>query len=496
MPDYIYKIKTMMKKVHYMLWLLCIVGLATVSCSDEEDFTSDMSARLSFSADTVRFDTVFTTIGSSTQRFKVYNRNDKGIRLNSVGLAQQGKSGFRINVDGQYGTSVSGVEVLHDDSMFVFVEVTAAPQASDAPVLIRDTVVFTLESGLRQHVILEAYGQDVVIMRAEVVQGDTELSAARPYLIYDSLVVAPEARLTIPAGAVLCFHNGASMRIHGQVECRGAEGKPVVFRGDRTDKLFPYLPYDRLDALWGGIAVFSESYGNVFDYVDIHGGAYGIFCEGATTERRKLDLTNSVIHNVSGNGLYVECGDLFVANTQISNSGTHCVSLFGGKTEFVHCTIAQFYPWNAFYGAALYFCNVQDDMLYPLEKAHFFNTIITGNSADDVSGRDANQGSDASSSDAVPFDFLFENCVLNTEVDEKYASCYVDCVLENEENETFKASNFRTVDTYNYIYDFRLSEQSVARGAGNAAFSSGYPFDMLGVPRPDERPDAGCYQWE
>ena len=41
-----------------------IVGLQ--SCNEEEDFTSDSSARLYFSADTVRFDTLFTSVGSTT----------------------------------------------------------------------------------------------------------------------------------------------------------------------------------------------------------------------------------------------------------------------------------------------------------------------------------------------------------------------------------------------------------------------------------------------
>ncbi len=483
----------MKKRLYYIL--LCISALFVLSCSDDEEFTSDASVRLSFSADTIRFDTVFTTIGSSTQRFKVYNRNDKGVRLNSVSLARKGESGFRINVDGQYGPVVSDVEVLHDDSIFVFVEVTVDPQASDSPVLIRDTVVFALENGIRQHVILEAYGQDVVIIKGEVVYDDLELSASRPYLVYDSLVVAENAKLTIPAGTRLCFHQGASMRVHGQVICNGSIEESVVFRGDRTDKLFPYLPYDRLDAQWEGIYLFSESEGNVFDHVDIHGAIYGIVCDASTTSGRKLELTNSVVHNVSGDGLHAVCCDILVANTQISNSGGHCVSLFGGSSEFIHCTIAQFYPWNAFYGAALYFCNAAGDVVYPLEKAHFYNTIITGYSDDDISGGDINRNTDNISSD-VPFNYLFENCVLNTKVDEKDISSYINCVMESEENTAYKASNFYDIDTYNYIYDFRLSEQSVARGVGSSSFSSEYPFDMLGVPRPEEHPDAGCYQWE
>ncbi len=488
----------MFQKLHYILLpLLCIAGFANVACSDDEEFTTDFSAHLKFSTDTISFDTVFTTIGSSTQRFKVYNPNSKGIKLTSVHLASGGNSGFRINVDGHYGTSVSDIEVLHNDSIFVFVEVTIDPLSSDTPILVRDSVVFLLESGLRQHVVLEACGQDVIKMKGKTIHENMELSPSRPYLIYDSLVVAPDATLRIPAGTRLCFHNGANMIIHGQIICSGDYENPIIFRGDRTDKLFPYLPYDRMDAQWGGITISPESFENVFDHVDIHSGTYGILCDSSATDRRKLELTNSIIHNVSTNGLLSVCNDIFVANTQISNSGRHCVALYGGMAEFIHCTIAQFYPWNASHGGALYFCNAVGDFLYPLEKAYFFNSIITGSSNDDISGGNINLNTDKPSSlPNIPFNYSFENCVLNTLIDEKDAESYVNCILESADNEVYKTSNFRNIDTGNYIYDFRLNESSIARGVGNASFSSAYPADMLGVPRPIEHPDAGCYQYE
>ena len=53
------------------------------SCMKDEEFTTSFSAGIEFEKDTIRFDTVFTTIGSSTKRFKVFNRGDKGVRLTS-----------------------------------------------------------------------------------------------------------------------------------------------------------------------------------------------------------------------------------------------------------------------------------------------------------------------------------------------------------------------------------------------------------------------------
>ena len=61
----------------------------------------------------------------------------------------------------------------------------------------------------------------------------------------------------------------------------------------------------------------------------------------------KLTLENSVIHNVGGEGLGLYHCRASVGNTQISNTLGHCVAVVGGWAEFVHCTLAQFYPWDA-----------------------------------------------------------------------------------------------------------------------------------------------------
>ena len=85
------------------------------SCNDDDSFTTSSSAKLTFEMDTVRFDTVITTVGSSTKRFKVFNKNDDGIRIISVGLESGGESGFRINVDGHSGNILNDLQILKKD---------------------------------------------------------------------------------------------------------------------------------------------------------------------------------------------------------------------------------------------------------------------------------------------------------------------------------------------------------------------------------------------
>ena len=49
-------------------------GMGLGSCIDDS-FTSDPSDLLTFSVDTVKFDTVMTTKGTATKQFVIYNRS-------------------------------------------------------------------------------------------------------------------------------------------------------------------------------------------------------------------------------------------------------------------------------------------------------------------------------------------------------------------------------------------------------------------------------------
>ncbi len=463
------------------------------SCSDEEQFTVDSNALISFSKDTIAFDTVFSTIGSSTKNFQVYNRNDKGVKLTDIRLASGGKNGFRINVDGQYGTQFSNINILKEDSIFIFVEITANPQDEDSPILVKDSIMFTQENGKRHKVILEAFGQDVIIMKDVVLDKDTTLSSAKPYVIYDSLVVKENVTLTLAPGTTLCFHSGAELDVHGTLEAIGTLDKPITMRGDRTDKMFWYLPYDRLDGQWEGVVFFSESVDNELSYVDMHGANFGIECVYSGEDEQKLSIRNSSIHNMQNYCLTSVCNKINVSNSQFSNAGTVCVQLFGGTYQFTHTTIAQFYPWSSDSGCALWFTNVDEDYAYPLNKLTFNNSIITGQSEDEIMGtRYVNENGEES--DNIAFNVQFNNCLVRTDTTGA-SNLFVDCAIEHKDSITCGATNFRNIDNDNFIYNFRLDTLSRARNIGNPTYSKNYKKDKNGVIRKTDHPDAGCYEF-
>ena len=107
-----------MKPVRLILALTAL--LALLSCHDEWEFSADGRYRLSFSADTVSMDTVFTGVASASVWFKVYNRNDVGLRFDAV-MGGGAASPFRMNMDGEGGSTITSLELGAGDSLFCFV---------------------------------------------------------------------------------------------------------------------------------------------------------------------------------------------------------------------------------------------------------------------------------------------------------------------------------------------------------------------------------------
>ena len=67
--------------------ILLAVGfvLASGSCSDDFDkYAESPEDRPEFSADTVKFDTLFSRVSSSTRTLMVYNRLNRSLRLREV----------------------------------------------------------------------------------------------------------------------------------------------------------------------------------------------------------------------------------------------------------------------------------------------------------------------------------------------------------------------------------------------------------------------------
>ena len=131
---------------------MALVLLATAAlnsgCAGDK-FYLGADARVAFSRDTVWFDTVFSSIGSASQAFRIVNDSPGRILLEDVTLEDGLESQFRINVDGIPGPSVGGLALEEGDSLYVFVEVTMDPEDYDLPFTVKDRIRVT-DNGFSQ----------------------------------------------------------------------------------------------------------------------------------------------------------------------------------------------------------------------------------------------------------------------------------------------------------------------------------------------------------
>ena len=466
-----------------LLMAVTIMSLSVEGCSWDEEFSADSRYYLTFSDDTVRVDTVFTGVTSASQWFMIYNRNEVGVRLDAV-LGGGESSPFRINLDGQGGHQITGLDIPAGDSLFCFVSVNI-PQ-SDSPELFNafDSIRFILESGNVQHVRLSASGQNAVRLRNSRIESNTRLSANLPYIIFDTLSVASGAVLTLEPGCRLYFHSGAMLDVEGRIVAQGKPDSIILMRGDRLDYLLEGIQYDCLDGLWGGVRLRSGSYGNVFSYCDIHSGEYGIKADSARADELKFSLVSSVVHNVNGSCIEATGCMIKVANSQITNGGSYCVDVAGGASYFDFCTIASFSIWNLGRQAVL-LTDFRDDRNVTLNEARFNNCIITGRHSEE-------------------FVSILSDSVKNLDIYKISNSLVMtsDTLDSHYENVTFDrhgtpwggASGFKGKTMEGYRSVFRLDSLSKARGI---AFDTPveWAVDLDGVTRPLTGADAGCYQY-
>ena len=474
--------------------LLLLVFLSLfISCNDDDTFTTSMANRLYIPVDTVKMDTVFAKIPVAAKEFWIYNCSGDGLRCSNVRLQKGNQSGFRVNVDGIYlgektGYQTSDIEVRNGDSIRVFVELTSPDNGSALYKEIDDKLIFRLESGLEQVVNLNACAWNADIVRNLEIKSDTTIDttvSGRALVVYGGITVDSLATLTIAPGTTIFFHDDAGIDVNGKLICKGTAEKNITLRGDRLDNMFDYLPYDGLSDRWLGISFHGDSYDNVIEYTDLHGGYDAVVCDSSDVNRRKLTINSSTIHNCASYGIRSYHSNVYVTNTQITNAFSGCVSVCGGDVTLIHNTIAQFYSLKAGSQAALSFGNCYGLHPYPLTKFEVKNCIVTGYADDEVM---------LNKCDTVALNFHFYNSILRTpEVEDSAYVKYFDNIIWEDVKDTvsFGRKNFVKIDYDLHQFDFHLDSLSKANGSADARWM--LPLNRDGLPRGEKKLNMGCY---
>jgi hypothetical protein len=459
------------------------------SCADEK-FSTDPSLRLSFSTDTLTFDTVFSTIGSVTSKVRIYNKNNSALKISQIALAGAKGSSFHINVDGDKNSDnrFKDVEIGANDSLYIFVAVTVD---QNTPPLVEDSLVFTT-NGIHQCIHLQAYGQDVVILKNTRCTKDTTLTPEKPFLVFGNLQVDSGKTLTINAGCKFYLNNNANFIVKGNLKAMGTLEKPILFRGQRLDlvKFATPFPYNNLAGQWGGIYLQGNKGNHTFEHVNMNSGRIGIFLQNEDlTSLPSLKISNSRIHNFLTNGLLIQNGNIEVTNSEISNSSGNSVYLNGGKQSFIHCTIANYFnagePINAKSRE-----NKPTVMIMELNKtapmeSTFTNCIISGGNDNELS-----IASDYPDLYKGTFSYSYIKCP------EMKKPQFSNIRWSSKKDNLFKNAAYNIEK--NSYFDFSLDSLSPARDIADKASTVAHSLelDINGNNRmEDGKPDAGAYEW-
>lgn len=458
--------------------IMAVLAISIHSCI-EDDFTTSPNDVLEFSTDTLSFDTVFTGEATATKRFLVYNRHKKQLNIEHISIEGSAQGArFYMNVDGRSGESFSNIEVRGEDSIYIFVEAKVETNSQDLPFDIFDKLNF-VTNGVQQTITLHAAGQNVNTIKDLHITENTVLDDAKPYRVMDSIVVEEGATLTIPAGKTIYFHDKAQMKVRGTLIARGEQGKTITFRADRLDKVAGSIPFDLMSGQWGGITFGEKSFENELAYVYLNGSSFGITADSCgVLDKRKLYLFNSIIHNSASTNLKAAYSWIDADGCEFSDSRDGVVDLTGGQYAFNNCTFANYYLFDAIMSPILTLSGVMADEMTgkkPLMSANFNNCIIYGNAADITHG------------DLTGSKVKLRNCLLQANGEDD--ANFINCIWGGD-------PLFYTVRE-DYIFDYRLKNESDAIGAGDKSLCPDYMrYDYYGNDRfASGKLDLGAYVW-
>lgn len=480
-----------------LLFTAPLLLLVWLSPGCQKDPLTDPSFRLGFSTDTLTFDTVFVTLGSTTKYFTVRNREDRPVIISSIALEGGPASNFRMNVDGEAlpEAVVTEVTIPPKDSIYVFVEVTVDPNGEPLPFLLQDRIVF-ITNGVEQAVQLQAYGQNANFFNAAEIETQTWTDDL-PYVVLNSLLVKECHTLTIEPGVTVYFGGNSGLFAAGNLAVNGQADDRVTFRGVRLDQLTEDYAYDDVPGQWRGIFLLRSDIcppASQVRYAEIRNAQFGISMGSTTLEDFPaanlsngpvLHIENSVIRNHSVFGLYGITSTIEARNLLVHSAGSQLLAFqMGGDYRFEHCT---------FYNQGTVFLEHRDEMLFfsnyfadpgnnlfeerDLERLEFLNCILYGSLDEEIYA-------DTLEESTTAVNFRFDHCLLRTEQD--WPGRAVDCLFnldpdffmpEDEEEEPFR---------------YLLSQDSPCVDAGNPVTAGS--LDADGNVR-DGMPDLGAFEW-
>lgn len=272
-----------------------------------------------------------------TRRFRIYNPHKNAIEISRLSLGQLNTSPYSLTVNGLKQDSFEDQVIFGKDSLLVLVEVLIDPKDESLPFLVKDSVVVEYNQN-KTDVKLVAWGQDAVFLDREVVECDAVWTAGKPYVLYDTVLVAENCTLTVEPGARILIDNNSALAVAGTLQVLGTPEDKVLIRNTRLDANYEIAP-----GQWNAILFLEGSKDNIIDHAAIKNGTIGLRL-GSPDEDSDYDLvvSNTSIGHMSSTGILAYTSDLHVYNTEVFNCQEELVGNYlGGNYKYEHCTFSN-----------------------------------------------------------------------------------------------------------------------------------------------------------
>lgn len=454
-------------KIVFTSFILILLTGSLISCKKKGLLSKK---NLEFSIDTLVFDTVFTTIGSTTQQFKIYNREKKTVNIEEIELMGGENSPFRINVDGIKGLKLNDLEILGEDSLYAFVEVTLNINGETLPMIVEDSIRFRT-NGVDQFVKLAVWGQDAYFHYKDLNEGVWPND--KPHVIYGYAAVDSAKTLTIQSGTQIFMHKNSLLYVYkSTLNIQGSFGNEVVIQGDRLES-----DYDNVTGQFYGI-YFHEAQESKIDYAIIKNGIAGVHLYSADSNNSgyTLEMTNTLIQNQARYGVFIYSGAKVKAeNCIIVKNGTHSLLVLeGGDFNFNHCDLLGYgSSANPAVGISNFYTNYSTNTsnVGTINEGKLYNCIVTGNLETELA-------IDTIQMPGVNLNFDFRNCLIKSK--ELHTDGFYQSIFWN--------GNPQFIDVMNN--DFKFYPSSILNGNG---FATPVVTDIFGNPR-NNPPDIGSIE--
>jgi hypothetical protein len=358
------------------VFALLILSFMIFSCRKDDKIDNSPDLKLQFSTDSLLFDTVFTSSGTTNRVLKIFNYNKNSVVISNLKLAGGSSSAFKININGVSADALQNIKIKSNDSIYVFVKALINPNSASSPFLVEDELQINL-NGNQQKIPIAAYGQNAVYLNKALINTNTTFLKGKPYIIYDYALVNSNVVLTVNPGARIYFHKNAKLFISGTLNASGTLQDSITFTSDRTERI-----YDDEPGQWEGLHFLRPSINNRINYAVVKNALAGIRVDSLSNNANpKLLLTNSIIKNHQVAGVLGYTASITAINNLMFNCGQYLVvGIYGGDYNFYQNTLANYnfnFPRKT---PSVYFSdNLNGDAtkVYAL-KTQFFNNIIYG----------------------------------------------------------------------------------------------------------------------